>query len=122
MLCVSVGVHNTSGATDLPPISWRRMPGIVRGIYRKFHARRCRRLAERAFEVSRELLSPKIAHSIGEYIYKYNEWGVGVEMLVDTLLEFEIEVSAAQKQAIMKAMDAIGSDRSVSELRVDIHS
>lgn len=95
------------------------MAGILGGISRRLRARRCRRLSERAFEVCRELLAPETAQSIEEYIYRYNEWGVGVEMLVDTLLESEIRVSAAQKEAIMEAMDAMGLDRSQSELKVE---
>lgn len=98
------------------------MTGVFGGISRRLHARRCRRLSERAFELSRELLSPEIAQAVEEYIYKYNEWGVGVEMLVDALLEGEIRVSAAQKRAIMEAMDAMGLDRSQSELEVDIQA
>lgn len=83
-------------------------------------ARRCRKLSEKAFELSRSLLSPEDAERIRADIYDHNEWGLAMETLVDVLLEEEIAVSLDQKRAILDAMDAMGLDRGQSELEVTV--
>ena len=81
-------------------------------------AETCRLLSERAFELTRSLLPPKEAEVVRAYIYDHNEWGLGIEMLLDVLLEDVISISADQKGAIVEAMSEMGLDRSQSLLRV----
>jgi len=82
------------------------------------HAEKCRRLSEHAFELARDLLDADQAKEISEFIYKYNEWGMGLETLVDVLLEDNIAVSSDQKKAIMVAMREMGLDRNQTLLIV----
>ena len=59
------------------------------------------------------------AEIIRAFIYDHNEWGLGIETLVDVLLEEDIAVSADQKDAISLALSEMGVDRHQSLLRVE---
>ena len=83
------------------------------------HATKCRRLSERAFELTKHLVPRGPAENIRAFIYDHNEWGLGIETLVDTLLEDDIAVSADQKDAISLALSEMGIDRHQSLLRVE---
>ena len=54
-----------------------------------------------AFEDVREFLPCKEADEIAALIYEYNEWGVGIEMMIDILVEEQIVVSSNQKNQIL---------------------
>ena len=82
------------------------------------HARKCRQLSETAFELVKPLLPTKAAEDIRAFIYDHNEWGLGIEILVDVLLEERIAVSSQQKAAIALAMEAMRLERRQSEIEV----
>jgi hypothetical protein len=75
-------------------------------------------LSKAAFEAIKDRLPESSVKDIREYVYDYNEWGLGVEMIVDVLLEDDIAITISQKKAIVEAMDAMGLDRSQHEIRV----
>jgi len=75
-------------------------------------------LSKTAFETIKDRLPEPSVKDIREYIYDYNEWGLGVEMIVDVLLEDDIAITNSQKKAIVKAMDAMGLDRLQHEISV----
>ncbi|MEL6804301.1 MAG: MafI family immunity protein, partial [Bacteroidota bacterium] len=58
------------------------------------------------------------AKIIRNYIFEHNEWGLGMETLVDVILEQDIVISPEQKQAVMTAMSAMGLQRSQGKIRV----
>lgn len=78
----------------------------------------CQLLSERAFELVRPNLPARDAEVIRSYVYDHAEWGLGIETLVDVLLEESIAVSPEQKQAIVTAMEAMGLDRRQGEIDV----
>ena len=75
-------------------------------------------LSKLAFEATKDQLPESSANDIRELIYEYNEWGLGVEMIVDVLLGDDIAITGSQKKAIVDAMDEMGLDRSQQGIRV----
>ena len=75
-------------------------------------------LSKTAFELVEDRIPPADAKLIREYIFDHNEWGLGVETIVDVLLEDEIAITAAQRDAIVAALDAMDIDRSQHLLSV----
>ena len=75
-------------------------------------------LSKTAFELVEERIPPADAKLIREHIYDYNEWGLGVETIVDVLLEDQVVLTTEQRDAIVAALDAMGIDRSQHLLRV----
>ena len=60
-----------------------------------------------------ELLISRVVHDeIHAYINKDNEWGVGIEFLIDELTEKEIEITTIQYQSIESAMHSMGLSES----------
>ena len=49
---------------------------------------------------------------VHDYINKYNEWGVGIEFLIDYISEFEIKISREQFRLISDATASMGLDDS----------
>ena len=49
---------------------------------------------------------------ISEYINTYNEWGVGIELLIDLLIEDHKKISENQFKLIETAMSAMGLENS----------
>lgn len=82
------------------------------------HAIKCQQLSEKAFELTKPLLPTKAAEDIRAFIYEYNEWGLGIEVLVDVLLEERIAVRSEQKEAIVVAMEAMGLKGRQREIEV----
>jgi ribonucleotide reductase alpha subunit len=82
------------------------------------HASKCQQLSEKAFELAKPLLPVKAAEDIRAFIYEHNEWGLGIEVLVDVLLEERIAVRSEQKEAIVVAMDAMGIKGRQREIEV----
>lgn len=75
-------------------------------------------LSAAAFHAVRDLLPDRDAGSIRGYIYEANEWGLGVEAIIDALVECNIEISQFQKRALDAAADSMGLDRDQTKLRV----
>ena len=75
-------------------------------------------LSKVAFEAIRSLLPRTSAEHIREYIYDHNEWGLGVEMIVDVLLEEDIAITGPQKKAIFDALEAMRLHVGQQEIRV----
>jgi len=70
------------------------------------------------FELVKDRIPARVAESIRKDIYVHKKWGLGVETIVDVLLEDEIDVSIAQIDAIVEAMNAMGLKRSQHKIRV----
>ncbi len=75
-------------------------------------------LSKAAYEAVEELLPDNVASTIREFIYDVNEWGLGVETIIDALLEYDIHVSRDQKSAIDVAADSMGLERGQANLLV----
>ena len=58
------------------------------------------------------LISRKVHDEIHAYINKHNEWGVGIEFLIDELTEREIEITSSQFQSIESALNSMGLSES----------
>ncbi|RRJ83794.1 MafI family immunity protein [Aestuariirhabdus litorea] len=67
-----------------------------------------------------------VAHKLKEgarieiygYIYKFNEWGLGVEALVDFLVEEDVELSSTEMEALSKAAESMQIDRGIKSIKV----
>lgn len=75
-------------------------------------------LSKLAFEVVSEKLKETDSEAIREYIYDVNEMGLGIETLIDVLLEDDIPISTNQYDAIVEAANSMGLDRGQHKLRV----
>ncbi|MEO1322302.1 MAG: MafI family immunity protein [Pseudomonadota bacterium] len=75
-------------------------------------------LSSTAFSQLEQTLSTADAKIIRDYIFEHNEWGLGMETLVDVILEQDIAISPDQKQAVLTAMSAMGLQRSQEKIRV----
>ena len=75
-------------------------------------------LSKAAFEAIKDLLPGSSAEEIRGLIYDYNEWGLGVEMIVDVLLEDDISITGSQKKAMLDALDAMRLHVGQHELKV----
>lgn len=75
-------------------------------------------LSSFAFSQLEETLSTADAKIIRNYIFEHNEWGLGMETLVDVILEQDIVISQDQKQAVVTAMSVMGLQRSQEKIRV----
>ena len=79
---------------------------------------KCLQLSKKAFELVEDRIPVASLRFIRQNIYDYNEWGLGVETIVDALVEDEIAITTAQRDAIVEALDAMGLDRSQDLLTV----
>jgi hypothetical protein len=75
-------------------------------------------LSSFAFSQLEQSLSTADAKLIHEYIFEHNEWGLGMETLVDVILDQDIVISPDQKQAVLTAMNAMGLQRAQDKIRV----
>jgi alanyl-tRNA synthetase len=66
------------------------------------------KLCNAAVEPLKGVIPEKVYVEIDDLINKYDEWGVGMEMLFDTISEEEISISVGQFQKMCKAMEAMG--------------
>ena len=69
-------------------------------------------LCNKALEVCQQLLDEEMYSEIHDYINKYDEWGLGIEMLIDTLSEDDIKIELDQHKLILVAMESMGLDQS----------
>ena len=65
-------------------------------------------LCNTAFSCVRELLSDEQQREVDDYINQHNEWGLGIEFLIDWLTEDETPITPSQFDAIHSAMSAMG--------------
>ena len=75
-------------------------------------------LSKAAFEAIKNLLPAASAEHIRGFIYDHNEWGLGVEMIVDVLLEEDIPVTESQKKALFDALDVMSLQVGQQEIKV----
>lgn len=75
-------------------------------------------LSSFAFSQLEQTLSTADAEIIRDYIFEHNEWGLGMETLVDFILDRDIVISSDQKHAVLAAMSAMGLQRSQNKIRV----
>ncbi len=77
------------------------------------------KLCNNALAINKPQMAESICMEIDDYINKYNEWGVGIELLIDNLCEEELRISLDQYKAIEEAMSAmdLGSSNRLFILR-----
>jgi len=56
----------------------------------------------------RHCVTGTLATEVDRLINEHNEWGVGLELLVDDLMELEIGLDTIQFSSILAAADAMG--------------
>jgi hypothetical protein len=124
-------------ATDfeIPPMTWAlnigfalclylMIPIVVsnRALYESAGTRSASpsslKLSMAAFELVKDRIPEEDAETIRGLIYEHEEWGQGVEAIVDVLLEHDISVTTEQRDAILEAMNAMSLERSQHKLRV----
>ena len=73
----------------------------------------------RALEAVRAVIPTDLYTEVHDYINRHNEWGIGIETLIDGLSELELRITTEQFaliEAAMASMDLADSSR-VSYLR-----
>lgn len=68
----------------------------------------------RALEAVRSVIPSALYTDVHDYINRYDEWGLGIETLIDELIELEIPITTEQFALIetaMAAMDLADSSR-----------
>ena len=73
-------------------------------------------ICNKALNTNKAILTTEIFNEINDYINTHNEWGVGIELLIDYLCEEDITISQEQFNTIEAAMQTMGlggSDRLV---------
>ncbi len=65
-----------------------------------------------SLEACKCFISSEVYDEIYEYINKYNEWGVGIEMLIDVISEDETKINSDQFTKLQKALEIIGLGQS----------
>ena len=73
-------------------------------------------LCTKALQAVRPDIPADIHDAVDDYINRFDEWGLGMEVLVDQLAELGVEISLQQFGLIREAMDSMGlgqSDRVV---------
>ena len=66
----------------------------------------------RALEALRPIIPVDLARAVDDYINRFGEWGLGIEVLIDQLCEFEIKISRDQLALNQTAMDSMGRGES----------
>jgi hypothetical protein len=62
----------------------------------------------RALEAVRSVIPADLYTDVHDYINRHDEWGLGIEILVDGLIEWELRITAEQFALIEDAMGAMG--------------
>lgn len=76
-------------------------------------------LCNRALDAMRAIIPPALHADVSEYINKHDEWGIGMEILIAQLVEFDIPITLEQFgliEAAMKSMD-LGESAEMTYLR-----
>jgi hypothetical protein len=76
-------------------------------------------LCNQALEAVRVVIPSDLHTEVSDYINRYDEWGVGMELLIDQLSESGIQITQEQFTLIETAMASMGlaDDLRVSYLR-----
>lgn len=69
-------------------------------------------LCAEALEAARPRIPADLFQQVDDYINRFDEWGLGMEMLIDQIAELEILISPEQFDLIRSAMDALGCGES----------
>ncbi|WP_165219971.1 MafI family immunity protein [Aquisphaera insulae] len=69
-------------------------------------------LCGEALEAVRSSIPPDLFRDVDDYINRFDEWGLGMEVLIDQLGELDIVISPEQFDLIRAAMDSIGQGES----------
>jgi len=73
-------------------------------------------LCNQALEAGRPAIPADLFRDVHDYINRFDEWGLGMEVLIDQLAESDIKISREQFDLIEAAMDSMDlgqSDRVV---------
>lgn len=65
-------------------------------------------LCNAALESVRLLIPEKLYRDVYDYFNRHNEWGLGVEILIDQIIEYEIKITPDQFAKIHEAMSSMG--------------
>jgi hypothetical protein len=65
-------------------------------------------LCDRALGAVRPAIPADLFRDAHDYINRFDEWGLGMEVLIDPLAEFEIKINREQFGLINAAMDSLG--------------
>ena len=65
-------------------------------------------LCNRALEAVQAIIPAGLHRDVRAYINDYDEWGLGMEVLIDQLAEFDIKITREQRRLIQEAMDSMG--------------
>jgi hypothetical protein len=65
-------------------------------------------LCNRALEAVRPAIPADLFRDAHDYINRFDEWLLGMEVLIDQLAEFDIKISREQFGLIRAAMDSMG--------------
>ena len=76
-------------------------------------------LCNQALEGVRVIIPSELHTTVSDYINRHDEWGVGMELLVDQLNEGEVRITREQFTLIETAMASMGlaDELSVTYLR-----
>ena len=55
-----------------------------------------------------DVIPAELQADVSGYINEFDEWGLGVEILIDQICEFDIQVNETQCNAIVEAMESMG--------------
>jgi hypothetical protein len=75
-------------------------------------------LSKKAYIAVAPKLEEKIRSDIYEYIHEVNEWGLGVETIIDYLVEEEIELSKEEMEALSEAASSMAINRGLEMVKV----
>ena len=78
-------------------------------------------LCSKALEAVRPDIPPDLFGTVDDYINRFDEWGLGMEMLIDQLAELDVEISPQQFALIRDAMDSMGLGRSDRVVYLEDH-
>jgi hypothetical protein len=65
-------------------------------------------LCNRALGALWATLTADQLRTVDEYINQFNEWGLGIETLIDFLVESDVKISQDQFSLLREAMDSMG--------------
>jgi hypothetical protein len=75
---------------------------------KELHRRRTTELCNQALEAVKMVISKQNYDDVHDYINQYGELGLGIELLIDWLLDSEIKITRAQLKCIEKAKAVMG--------------
>jgi hypothetical protein len=64
-------------------------------------------LCNQALEAVRPTIPADLFRDVHDYINSFDEWGLGMEVLIDQLAELEIKINREQFGLIQAAMDSM---------------